>query len=42
MLVDLEVMGHWERLFLFDTWAVGDEKRVPMVVPSQPVRVTIP
>jgi hypothetical protein len=35
--VDLEIMGHWERLFLFDTWAVGDSKKVPMVVPSEPV-----
>lgn len=37
VLVDLEIVGHWERLFLFDTWAVGDRKPVPMVVPSEPV-----
>ncbi len=37
VLVDLEILGHWERLFLFDTWSVGDEKKVPMIVPSQPV-----
>ena len=37
ILVDLEIMGHWERLFLFDTWALGQEKKVPMMVPSSPV-----
>jgi len=37
VLVDLEIVGHWERLFLYDTWAVGDRKTVPMVVPSEPV-----
>lgn len=37
VLVDLEVIGHWERLFLFDTWAVGEQKSVPMMIPSDPV-----
>ncbi|HKY32847.1 MAG TPA: hypothetical protein VJV23_09945 [Candidatus Polarisedimenticolia bacterium] len=37
VLVDLEIIGHWERIFLFDTWAVGEEKIVPMMVPSEPV-----
>ncbi len=37
ILVDLEIIGHWERLFLFDTWALGEEKTVPMMVPSDPV-----
>jgi len=37
VLVDLEIMGHWERLFLFDTWARGEEKTIPMMVPSDPV-----
>ncbi len=37
VLVDLEIVGHWERLFLFDTWTLGEEKTIPMVVPSEPV-----
>lgn len=37
VLVDLEIMGHWERLFLFDTWTRGDKKTIPMMVPSDPV-----
>jgi hypothetical protein len=37
VLIDLEVIGHWERLFLFDTWALGEEKKIPMMVPSEPV-----
>lgn len=37
VLVDLEIIGHWERLFLFDTWKLGEEKVVPMMVPSEPV-----
>ncbi|HZI93164.1 MAG TPA: hypothetical protein VFE84_02895 [Patescibacteria group bacterium] len=37
VLVDLEIIGHWERLFLFDTWALGEEKDIPMMVPSEPV-----
>lgn len=37
VLVDLEIMGHWERLFLFDTWARGEKKRIPMMVPSDAV-----
>jgi len=38
VMVDLEVIGHWERLFLFDTWELGEEKKIPMMVPSEPVR----
>ena len=37
VLVDLEIIGHWERLFLFDTWKLGEEKVIPMMVPSEPV-----
>jgi len=37
VMIDLEVIGHWERLFLFDTWALGEEKKIPMMVPSEPV-----
>ncbi|MFQ5845962.1 MAG: hypothetical protein ACE5JG_13340 [Planctomycetota bacterium] len=37
VLVDLEIIGHWERLFLFDTWALGETKTVAMMVPSEPV-----
>lgn len=37
LMIDLEIIGHWERLFLFDTWALGEEKKIPMVVPSDPV-----
>ena len=37
VLVDLEIIGHWERLFLFDTWALGEEKEIPMMIPSEPV-----
>ena len=36
-MIDLEIIGHWERLFLFDTWALGEEKKIPMMVPSDPV-----
>ncbi|HET6372443.1 MAG TPA: hypothetical protein VFG76_04000 [Candidatus Polarisedimenticolia bacterium] len=36
VMVDLEIIGHWERLFLFDTWALGEEKQIPMMVPSEP------
>lgn len=37
VLVDLEIIGHWERLFLFDTWALGEKKSIPMMVPGEPV-----
>lgn len=37
VMIDLEIIGHWERLFLFDTWMLGDEKKIPMMIPSQPV-----
>lgn len=37
VLVDLEIIGHWERLFLFDTWSLGEEKTISMMVPSEPV-----
>jgi len=37
VMIDLEVIGHWERLFLFDTWALGEEKKIPMMVPSEAV-----
>ncbi|MFQ5701035.1 MAG: hypothetical protein ACE5HU_04245 [Acidobacteriota bacterium] len=37
ILVDLEIIGHWERIFLFDTWELGQEKTIPMMVPSEPV-----
>src|SRR5262245_28289680 len=37
VLVDLEIIGHWERLFLFDTWTLGEEKVIPMMIPSEPV-----
>lgn len=36
-MIDLEIIGHWERLFLFDTWAVGETKTIPMMIPSDPV-----
>lgn len=37
VMIDLEIIGHWERLFLFDTWVLGDEKKIPMMIPSQPI-----
>lgn len=37
VMIDLEIIGHWERLFLFETWMIGDEKRIPMMIPSQPI-----
>ena len=37
VLVDLEIMGHWERLFLFDSWELGADKTIPMMLPSEPV-----
>ena len=37
VLVDLEIMGHWERLFLFDSWELGGQKTIPMMLPSEPV-----
>ncbi len=37
ILVDLEIMGHWERLFLFDSWTLGERKAIAMMVPSDPV-----
>ncbi|HEY3176705.1 MAG TPA: hypothetical protein VGK94_13200 [Candidatus Polarisedimenticolia bacterium] len=37
VMIDLEIIGHWERLFLFDTWALGEEKKIPMMAPSEPV-----
>lgn len=37
VLVDLEVIGHWERIFLYDTWVPGEEKRIQVLVPSEPV-----
>ena len=37
VMIDLEIIGHWERLFLFDTWVLGDEKKIAMMIPSQPI-----
>ena len=37
VMIDLEIIGHWERLFLFDTWMIGDEKKIPMMIPSKPI-----
>jgi len=37
ILVDLEIIGHWERIFQFDTWALGQQKTIPMMVPAEPV-----
>ena len=37
VMIDLEIIGHWERLFLFETWVLGDEKKIPMMIPSQPI-----
>ena len=37
VMIDLEIIGHWERLFLFETWMLGDEKKIPMMIPSQPI-----